>query len=44
MLKSLSDLQVIRNLSRSTAVRSLQPDTLRAAEVDVPHAEMQNLQ
>ena len=44
VFESLSDLQVIRNVSRSTAVRSLQPDTLRAAKVDEPHAEMQNLQ
>ena len=44
VFESFSDLQVIRNVSRSTAVRSLQPDTLRAAKVDEPHAEMQNLQ
>ena len=44
VFESLSYLQVIRNVSRSTAVRSLQPDTLSAAEADVPHAEMKKLQ
>ena len=44
VFESLSDLQVIRNVSQSTAVWCLQPDTLQAADADVPHAEMQNLQ
>ena len=44
MFESLYDLQVIRNVSRSTALRSLQPDALRTAEANVPHAETQNLQ
>ena len=43
VFESLSDLQVIRNASRSTTSRSLQP-ALCAAESNVPHAETQNLQ
>ena len=44
VFESLSYLQVIRNVSRSTALRSLQPDALRATEANVPHTETQILQ
>ena len=41
VFESLSDLQVIRNVSRFTVVRSLQPDIeMRAAEANVPNAEL----
>ena len=42
--ESLSDLQAIRWTSLNRTLSSLQPDTLRAAEANVLHAEMQQLQ